>query len=362
MAKYGVSYFLVQNDFFCRGPRGRVSHAIGFLYGCDRNNIKCKVVSGDNINNYLLENNLSEDVMAVELRGNNLLFHFKFLISLSFSLLDSGKIILRWKPFLPFLIFPFLIFSKKIFFEMNSLTGIDSKNVVVEKLTRLSLYLVCKLSKVICVSENALLEINKHTNNALADNDAVIMPNGYFSNNFECITDSVISSSNRKVSLIYFGTNQKYYDWWLLEKLYNAKDNLNFDLSIDIYGFSSSCVYANYHGKYSPNIICKELKKYENPVLIIHSSDSSVARSGSPMKLFEYASLGIPVITSSSLKRQVSQLNSFHIYDAGNYDSLVNCLDLISSNYQMLVLDSYKDSVFVKENYSWESIVKKTLS
>jgi glycosyltransferase involved in cell wall biosynthesis len=94
-----------------------------------------------------------------------------------------------------------------------------------------------------------------------------------------------------------------------------------------------------------------------NPILILHPSDTQMAKSGSPMKLFEYASLNLPMVVGNSIQQQASKLNGVVFYQSGNSEDLLNTLTSVTKDYQSYYQQSQKLRQSVMENYTWSKIV-----
>ena len=346
-----VLYILAQQDFFLKGNRGRVSHAKGFCRGLLDNDNKVTVISGRRASEHLA----GHQTISVKYDNVFLFVLAVFLISMKKSR-ESDIVVCRWKPVYSFLAIPFNFFCKeKFFFEVNSLTGVYSKNILVRFFSLMSVKLLANNFKLILMSENAKKELLKITSSKRLD--CCVMPNGYFEDKFDLIAPK--SSENGKANLVYFGTRQNYYDW---EMLLDVTGRLINDGILDrfhVFGFDSDKYPITSHGQYDPEILRKHLLNIENPILILHADDSEVAKSGSPMKLYEYAALGLPVVISDSLKFQSSSFPSFNYYKSASKELLYSAISQVACNYSREVGRSSQSSDIAKREYSWAAVVKR---
>ncbi len=337
-----IKYILTTKQFFAEGPCGRVSHAKGFSEGLVENGFIVKVNSYGKAESFI--------------KNNNILFltaicFFSFFKEILISIFLKEKIVIRWRPMLPFLFFPFLLFYKNIYFEVNSITGLNSSNKLIQYFVRLSIFLTAKLSKIIVVSENSkkqILSISRAKS-------IYVMPNGFSSEYLEFF--EVKHENGEDVNFVYFGKKQDYYEWDAVYKFFKHHPDLKFH----IFGFNEDVSLENviFYGPFNHEDLIHSLNNIVNPILIIHPDDSELAKSGSPMKLFEYAYLNIPMVVGDSLSHIDSNFNEFIYYKSGRYEDLEESLLKVAKNYELFFAKSQTLKNKVKETYSWRSIIKK---
>lgn len=342
-------YILTTKNFFSQGPCGRVSHAKGFVDGLVQNNAQVSLISDGGAENYIESNK------NIQFKNINQFFYIICIVEIIKSILKKEKIVIRWRFFLPYLFFPFLLLYKNIYFEINSITGINSKNPIIRNIVKVSIYMVSKFSKVIVVSENSKKEIKQICS---PKHEVYIMPNGFNPKPFLKYKPNIAKES--KPNLVYFGKKQEYYDWDMLFHVY-AKNKDIFD-KFYIFGFNekndSSKIYL---GSFNHDSLIDKLSSISNPILILHPSDTQMAKSGSPMKLFEYASLNLPMIVGDSIQKQASKLNGVIFYKSGNSDDLSLKMKSVARDYQSYYGQSQQLSKAVTENYTWSKIVSDWL-
>ncbi|NAR53166.1 hypothetical protein GPS59_03900 [Acinetobacter haemolyticus] len=344
-----IKYILTTKDFFLDGPCGRVSHAKGFVDGLSKNKQHVTLICGAGAKDFIEGNSY------VRIKEVKFLLIIFFLFEFLFSILKKEKVILRWRPFLPFLFLPYIVFYKRTYFEVNSITGLDSKYTLIRSVVRLSIYLIAKFSKIIVVSENSKKQILSITKTTYP---IYVMPNGFEPEAFKGFFPNF--KSNAQPNLIYFGKKQEYYDW---DNLYQVLSD-NPDINLHIFGFNDDVNLKNitFYGKFNHKSLIKEINTIVNPILIIHPDSSEIAKSGSPMKLFEYAYLNVPVIIGDSLSEIGGGVNEFIFYKSGDYESLISTITYVIGDYNSLLEKSASLREKVENNYTWDSIVGRWIN
>lgn len=349
-----VLYVLAQYDYFLKSGRGRVSHAVGFTSGVVGNNGSVSLLTGPGAFNYFDKIEGVSFLYKKDIWRPFWYFYFIFLYLANVT--NSDVVVIRWKP-LWFLAIGFLYFhKKKVWFEVNSLTGIDSKNIFVRWLTRLSVFFVTKSFNIITVTEKSMDVIS---NISRPRYSTAIVPNGFDSNVFQPF--SPIVSKSDEVNLAYFGRRQDYYDWGLV---YDAVERLSKDMGRDIllhvFGFSEMVPKkgVRFYGPFrDQQKMLTTLSSINRPIMIIPAADSDVAEAGSPIKLHEYASLGVPIIISSSLKTQSRCIRQAFFYKAGYLDDFRSAIDTVSNDYNAYLRKALDGREYIFQTKSWKSVV-----
>ncbi|NAS04923.1 hypothetical protein GPS47_04780 [Acinetobacter haemolyticus] len=343
-----IKYILTTKRFFDEGPCGRVSHAKGFVEGLACNHKEVTLVSGKGASDFIKENTY------IKFRILNYFFIFNFLYEIIKSICNNDVVVIRWRPFIPLLTLPFLLFYKRIYFELNSITGLDSKNAIIKMIVKLSIIIISRFSKIIVVSENSKNQILSIVN---SKSPIYVMPNGFNPKAFENFSPNI--NSNYGPNLIYFGKKQDYYEWDNLYQVLSENPSVN----LHVFGFDDHIVAKNinFYGKFNHESLVEKINLIINPILIIHPDDSEIARSGSPMKLFEYAYLNIPVIVGDSLSEIGKEFNEFIFYKSGDYESLNSTIGYVMKNYMTLLEKSSTLRKRVEEDYTWDGIVGRWL-
>lgn len=350
-----VLYCLATSSFFLEGICGRVSHAYGFVNGLVSNGVECDILSGPGFE--------FSGLSRPDLVGNSTVnfgrfFFFCLIFKLFRVVSDYDIVVVRWRPHLVFFLLPFFSSRKKIWIEINGFTGIDSKYFLVRCLVTLSLWLSARVFNVIVVSD---FSRNKLCDICSAPRKIYVMPNGYDQSAFSPLD----MDRTGRCNLVYFGARQPYYDWPML---YSAVEKLlgqNVIGKLYLLGFdrvNESSPAISFYGQYQASDIRNLLSGIDSPILVLHSTDTQLARSGSPMKLYEYGALGIPVVISDVLFDRVSDFRHFFPYRAGDLEDFVRVVKCVSSNYGEASFVGKEDALDIPKRYGWPEITKQWLS
>lgn len=348
-----ILYALPTKKFFLEGPCGRVSHAIGFASGLAENNKSITVLAGEGAENHFTPN--AKITISSCILQSTLLWYLSFYARLFRLTKKHRAVVIRWRPIVPLIISALFPLRNKIWLEVNSITGINSKNPAARLIARLSITIATKLFNIIVVSNESKKQIEKISK---PDNEVVVIPNGFFSTGLDSFLPDIDSTT--PPSLVYFGKKQEYYDWNLL---YSVSKNLKDEREISslyIFGFdeSDSHPFAHYYGQFNRSQLIAGLQKIKNPILVIHPSNTETAKGGSPMKLFEYAALALPVIIGSSLEEQASLFKNFKFYASGSEESLKSTIQKTAQNYKSTLEKSTNSREIAVHNYTWPAVTK----
>lgn len=347
-----VLYVLFQKNYFSQGMRGRVSHAKGFAKGLSENNHHVTILSGPGAENHIdFDRNANLSYKAI-----NSLFFFRVMLFMIKGRGDYDLIVCRWKPLYALLFTIVRLFFKiEVVFEVNSITSLSWKGAIKRFLAFLDLRALINRHKLILVSESLIQQICMSLRIEHCNADYTVIPNGYDEKVFKQLDINLCKKST--FNLVYFGTKQNYYDWDLL---YSCIDKLAKFNQLLLFGFTENRENGNvqYFGRYSADELGQKLSLIKNPILILHSKDCDIARNGSPMKMFEYLALGVPMIISDVLYEKLGKTNGAVPYQAGNYDSLLQAYSLVVENYEELLSKARAGSICASEQYSWRAVTK----
>ena len=355
MAENDVLYVLTTPEFFTEGPCGRVGHAIGFMAGVVASGKGLTLLSGPGAEDFMDE---PETVRFRRIRRGGFWWP-RLLVSVMREVPRHRVVVVRWRPILPFLLWPLLLLNRRFWFEVNSLTGLDSANPLARVLVRLSVWLTTRFFNLITVSEASMDRIRGLSKPCRTTH---VMPNGFqprWLAEFEPRSVPDVAPS-----LVYFGRKQPYYDW---EMLYNSARQLIDEgviAGVELFGFEEpspdSSIKA--HGEFDPGSLVRDLSAIPNPILIVHSSGSDMARATSPVKLFEYAALALPVVASCSMRRQASRLPAFRFYGAGCEQQFSSAVRDIASDYPLALQQAEESRRIALDHYTWHAVVRAWLS
>lgn len=349
-----VVYCLAQRKYFMEGVNGRTTHAVGFVEGLVDNGIEVLVISGPGAQVEFS----NHPVRVIE---SNLPL-MKILLALISIRDDRTTFIFRWRPLLSSFVSVFKLLARNNpVFELNSITSYWWKNSVLKKVARIDIILLAKNFKVLTVSDSnkeLLLEWSGFSEKKAR---VTVIKNGFRRTMFR--KSSVNKGRNEgSISLVYFGTMQPYYDWNLLAELSECVPDNSVD--IYLYGVGSD---SNFIGKaiktdrMAPDKFIEKIKKISNPVLLLHGVNTNYGAAGSPMKLYEYAVLGYPIVAADTFRSRLDWHSGAVFYKAGSLQSMKEALEEVDTDYSRLLEGASLSSNEAAEKYSWEGIVRRQL-
>lgn len=332
-----VTYCITQFDFFSSHKGGQISHALGIINGIKSNNISCDYIGPQN--EYYNNNFFNTNV-------NVLKFKYKIYVTI-FKLINSEhKIIIRKniENIIILFLFSFLFSRKKresVIFEINGFTFERYLEVfMINKLYTLALL----LHKIILLRFKYIYVVSSKLKNdlitgfiKLKKENITYIPNGVDVQNFNRSFDI----KNPKYVFLFFGIFQDYNNYLLVINSFNAiRKKYGSLVELHFIGFGKNQELLNsipeiYNGIYvhSPRNVSEinTMKICNNFCigLIPLSSDISV-KYLSPIKLFDYINMGMPVIVSDmySDAKDLPNINSFiSKYKSDNTISLFNTME-----------------------------------
>lgn len=351
-----VLYVLAQRNFFICGPRGRVSHATGFVSGLSESDIHTTVLSGPGAREAMDEHS---QVHADSVGAWGAAWWLAYCVRLSRLVARHDLIVFRWRPLWFVWGLPMVFRPGSVWVEVNTPTGLTSRFFPIRWLTRFSLFLAMKLFRVIVVSNPAreiLLGITTPRQ------PIYVLPNGFKAGALERFRARVAPSS--PPTLVYFGKKQPYYDWAMLHEALDELDQaLGDSVSFHIFGYVEEPVRARtfFHDPLPLPELISALERIVNPILVLPAANSPIARGGSPMKLYEYAALGVPSIVSDALADQVTKFDSFVLYSAGDRQDLIRALRVAIDDYEGALAAASRGREVAFGQYSWKALVGQWL-
>lgn len=346
-----ILYVLATPNFFSEGPCGRVSHATGFVKGLLENGKTVTVLTGPGMDKFIAADKRLR--LKEFWRGGAVFFEWvRFFFHLIFNVNNYSRVVVRWRPMLPLFFILVKVVKKDIWFEVNSITGIDSASWVVRAGVSLSTRITVRFFNVIVVSEHSKKELEAISGVA---SRCYVMPNGFITSPLDTYKHREVVGA--KPTMVYFGRKQSYYDWDLFYKL--SKELLDEGLigGVVVFGFEDVVPWIDFRGEFDHDSLVHAISDIASPLLVLHPDGSTTARSGSPMKLFEYAALGLPVVLGDAVQAQAEAFSCFVKYKSGDKQSFYEALAYAAENYERLAITTISARRIALENYSWKAVV-----
>lgn len=351
-------YLLPKSNFFKRGYRGSVIHALGIINGFKKNKIKLTVLHGGGLNNFT-------NCANVQLKGVTGVFVLLKLLKKS-----DNRILIRYSiSNLLYLGFLQRIAKNKraICLEVNTVSKMYKQKGIFRKTVNwLESLILKKIRCIYVVSENAKVFLNKEL--GISNEQLVVLPNALIENTSKSVP--AVSQKANVARLVYLGSLHPYYEIeeaceWI--RRFNSAKNRK--VIFHIYGNDDSdkakkikdkyAGLVKFHGSYNNKEIHNKL--FIDDILLLPYKKGTIAEYGSPTKLFEYMSLKRPILAS-----RVGQLNDIlkhkenaMLYD--NYASFFNSLETLLCDSVLknkLAQESYHE---VKTFHTWEMRIKELL-
>jgi len=355
-------YILPHKNYFFQGEGGAVTHAIGILKGLKKNGIKIKLVADSNgINNFEEINN----VLLIDLNQVKGFKRYNKIIQLMNE--NRNSIFIIRKHFLFLLFYSIIVRSRyNVIWEINGLSfeKFDGKPVIniLYKFLMLVNKILLKSSKgKIYTITPKLKEILATGIFALKNENIVVIENGCSNiKEIEKVTD-------KTVTFLFYGKFNYYNDYDLVIKAFNVIQKKEKNIKLLFVGFGpyaqrlKEMISINGNKSIqisSPaniNVLYNKFVKGKRVFGLIPMKNLDSLKYTSPIKLYDYSGMNIPIIHSSSTFVK-SKSKAFFEYDAKSYISLAEkmgkCINI--KNYNELQNISH---TFAKNN-SWGNKMK----
>lgn len=355
-------YYLPKRNFFKRGYRGSVIHALGIVNGFKSNSQDLIVLHRGGYGSF-------DDNPNKELNQFELVFYLFRLLSD-----DSNRLLIRYSMSnILFLALLQLFAAKKnmICLEVNTVLSMyDKKGILYKMITYFEKKLLKNFLVIYVVSKNAKQFMNKELNIPL--DRIVVVPNALINRigeNTENIDLGPINNSDIE-RLVYLGSTHDYYN---LEQVYHWLEEFNKEsdtrIALHIYGNDdankmngleiSDHTPLTFHGKYDNDQIHDLIKKED--VLILPYKAKTIAEYGSPTKLFEYMSLKRPVLASKvgQLSDILKDKENSILY--GDKKEFKEGLSLLKNNSDLRNRIAQQAYDQVKTSHNWKVRIKELI-
>ena len=350
-----IIYCITNFNFFSDRSAGQITHALGIINGLISNNVNCKYLGPKN--EYFKNDFFNPNI-------NHLKFKFR-VYSLLFILLRNNKQILIRKNIENIIIIFFLSFflsknqKESIIFEINGFTFERYlETFIINKIYPITLLahkiILSRFKSIYVVSSKLKRDLVSGAFKLKSDNIKYI-PNGVDIKPF----NRSFVANEPKFIFLFFGLFQDYNDYLLVISSFNAlrkKHGNKVELHFIGFGknekllksFSNSSIGIFVHPRKNISEI-NSMNLVDNFCvgLIPLCKDKSV-KYLSPIKLFDYINMGMPVIVSDmfSDSKDLPNISDFITkYKAGDSLSLFNSMNSFISKSR-----SYYESIYSNKN------------
>jgi len=347
-----ILYILPRQDYFSKGVSGRTIHALGLANGLAASNISVTIFSESGIYKFIKSINQSIKLIALpkiifipmivsEIIWKNKLYR----TSIKFNRdCKQDAAIIRYAVKNQLLHILFTLGLRKtttVIAEVNSLAYHQLSSIYDEcTIHKIIRNIIIRLEVLVLNLFDYVYVVSKPIKDDLIRYGLkckiIIIPNG---SDTQCSIKKpyAIDLSNNPLRIIYYGRLQKHYDFTMLCEAFNVVKMKVNSIKLHIFGKGHSFAeifskYGNsddivFHGNFSPEYQ-KEFLNPNTDILILPLRPGSIARIGSPTKLFDYMAHGLPIIASNfgQVKDIISHKQNGYLYDPEDQSALENIL------------------------------------
>lgn len=292
-----VLYVLPREDYFRFGNNGRVSHATGFISGLLENNSRVTVISGDGLfglfDHFKEEKNLTY-LPIWETGGSSFASILGVWRTLKYIVTNSRNydvITIRYSAKLGWL-FTLLLCILRISnwgFEINSLVA---HNISSPMLIKISKWLESTFIRLAPFCNVVSAKIKQDIGGR---DNVLVLPNGGPKSYLGSLVQ--IDDTDASINLYYFGKVKSYYDFDMLLELLKRRSDICLNIVGEKSSFLESLENIRYQGEYKDiTSLLKEMKFSKYSMLILPFREGIAAEIGSPTKLYEMISMGLPIL------------------------------------------------------------------
>lgn len=362
-----VVYVLPKRDFFAQGKRGRVSHACGFAEGLAEAGAHVRMVSGSGMDEFVttgesleldpvengrrtatwltrlfsklittVRSDPSDPILLVRYSSSTgvffaALFHFLSRTRCGF---EVNSLLIHNRPAVP-------LFLRKILFQLECLLIAQSDfSVVVSNGLRRS-----------------LLESDR-----ISEKKLIVIPNGAH------LREEVSPEQRNQatsIHFVYFGIFQQYYDLDLAIEAVGRLQNAGVQATLSLHGtggneaelqaLASSSPQVQMPGRFDLHQLILDGEFDRNTVLLLPGAAGSLSEIGSPTKLYEYMSLGLPIIAAKIGQpgEVLRERESAVFYEPGNADDLLAAMQLLAADNKLRESIGKNVREDFRSNHTW---------
>jgi glycosyltransferase involved in cell wall biosynthesis len=359
MTKY--YYLLPKKNFFKRGYRGSVIHALGIVNGFNENHIDITVLHFGGLSNF------RNDQKEIVLKN----FFNSVSVLLGIVKKSESRLLIRYSMSNIALLYILTIFARTkttICLEVNTVYQMyGKKGLVYSIMSRVESYLLQRFQLIYVVSNGAKDFLIKNYN--ARPESIIVLPNALIMSESDKTHIDYPQVPNHR--LVYFGSLHGYYDVIEICKwLDDYKSKRNIEIELHIYGNDDRSNtgglkekygdLVNFHGSYDNSKIKTLIKSKD--ILVLPYKQDTIAEFGSPTKLFEYMGLQLPILSSAvgQLKDILVHGQSAMLYnDQTSFDDSLTKLLSDDSLGKALAEQAYHN---VRMEHTWKKRIEQLVN
>lgn len=376
-----VLYILPKQNFFLEGKRGRVTHAVGIVEGLIANGIRVNVLSSERASEHLPSDD-RVSIAEIDYNGESIIskMYWEGLLRRRISeMLENNPsidtIFIRYAVSNTFSFIPLIrkFKDRTWMLEINSLAYHQ-----LSQLPKSLRALILRIEQLILNTFDGMYVVSstlKHDIISqgfdLSEESISITPNA---GGRPLWPMSPNDSESGKMRFLYLGVFQEYYDLDTVLKAFGClqKDYPSAELHFHGDGpqrdalvkGSSNLSNVYFHGRYKiiDALVDNEVIA-ESDVLILPYSPGEIEKIHSPIKMYEYMSLGLPILALpvGQVGHVLEDNKTALFYDSGNQKMLCSKMKQIIENDDLKSYIKKNIRSSYNKKHTWDTRMKKLI-